>query len=720
MGRKPQEQPLPQPTSGTRNRAAVPAVCGVLLLAVFIVFGQTARFEFVNYDDPEYVSENAHVTKGLTIGEIAWALTGSHAANWHPLTSLSHLLDYEIYGPYAGGHHATNVLLHAAAAILLFLALRRMTDDLWPAALVAALFAIHPLRAESVAWVAERKDVLSGLFFMLTLAAYLAYVRHPFSVARYLLLLVTFALGLMSKPMLVTLPFVLLLLDYWPLGRIKPRPVVAPADMRPLVAPTGMRPVVAPTGMRQVVAHGATRPEGGPPIATTGRGFMLLIIEKIPLFALAAASCVITTLAQGQAVVAVDAMPLYARALNAPVACVAYLGQFFCPTGLSPFYPHLGPDLPLWQPIIATLVLAGVTAVVWAWRRRAPYLAVGWFWYLGMLVPVIGLVQVGAQARADRYTYLPQIGLCIALAWGTSQLVAARPACRWACGFGWALALMILAACAWRQTTFWRSSESLWRHALQCDDRNALAQERLGATLMGLEEADQEGDHRIDEAIDHYQKAIGIHPSFAEAHYNLGVALARRGQPDAAITEYREALKFKPEVTNALFRLGSALADRGQPAKAIAQFRTLLARKPDDANAHYVLGAILKQQGQTADALVEWREAIRLQPSNIGIADQLAWTLATSPDASVRNGPEAVALAQRAVQLSGGREPTAFGTLAAAYAEAGQFSEAVQAAERAIALASARGDAAAAATVRGRLNLYRAGSPYRDTPPPHK
>ena len=367
-----------------RNTYTVAAVCGFLLLAVALVFGQTVRHDFVNYDDNAYVYENPQVAGGLTAHGIAWAFTSFHVSNWHPLTWLSHMLDCQFYGLHAGGHHLTNVLLHAATAILLFLVLRRMTGDLWPSAFVAAVFAIHPLRAESVAWVAERKDVLSGLFFMLTLGAYAGYARRPFSLGRYLTVVLLFALGLMAKPMLVTLPFVLLLLDYWPLGRI------------------------------------------GPHRRTGISSFRRVVVEKIPLLALTAASCVATVIAQGTAVIAIDVIPLPSRIANALVSYVAYMGQLFYPAGLAVLYPHPEGGLPIWKVAASSLVLAGISAAALVWRRRFPYLFVGWFWYVGMLVPVIGLVQVGLHAMADRYTYLPQIGLCIAVTWGVAQLAASR------------------------------------------------------------------------------------------------------------------------------------------------------------------------------------------------------------------------------------------------------------------------------------------------------
>ena len=367
--------------SGAASQAWRPyiqfAVCGFLILAVFAVFYQTARHDFV-YDDEDYILHNRHVTGGLTSEGIAWAITAYHASNWHPLTWLSHMLDCQLYDLKPRGHHLTNVLLHAATAMLLFLALRRMTGVLWPSAWVAAVFAIHPLRVESVAWVAERKDVLSGLFFMLTLWFYARYAEHPKSWGRYLLVVASFATGLTAKPMLVTLPFVLLLLDYWPLGRFG-------------------------------------RVSGG------------VVAEKIPLFALAVASCLVTIAAQQNAINSFEHLPLSRRLANAAVAYVAYIGKMFYPADLAVLYPLPEGPPPVWEVVVAATVLLSITMAVFAVRRKYPYLLFGWLWFLGTLVPVIGLMQVGIQAMADRYTYLTQIGLYIALAWGVCTWPARGP-----------------------------------------------------------------------------------------------------------------------------------------------------------------------------------------------------------------------------------------------------------------------------------------------------
>ncbi len=678
--------------SPVRDLSAALAVCGLLLLTVVMLFCRTVNFGFVNFDDNLYVYDNPQVKSGLTAEGIVWAFTTNCARNWHPLTWLSHMLDCQFYGLESGGHHWTSVLLHAAAAILLFLVLWRMTGDLWPSAFVAALFAIHPLRVESVAWVAERKDVLSGLFFMLTLGAYVGYVHRPFSLFRYLTVVALFALGLMAKPMLVTLPLVLLLLDYWPLGRFaKP---------------------------------------------------WRLVVEKLPMLALSAAACVATRLAQSEAVKSIEDISLTSRVENALVSYVSYLGNFFYPAGLAAFYPHPGDRLPLWQVAGALLLLVCISVGVLACRRRCPYLLVGWLWYLGMLVPVIGLVQVGHQAMADRYTYLPQIGLAMALVWGANRAIVSWPHRAWLCGVASALAMAALMGCTWRQTSYWRDSETLWNHTLACTSRNALAHFNLGGALY------KQG--RVAEAIVHFREVLAITPGQAVVHGDLGIALADQKKYDEAMAEYHKALQIKPDYVDVYNNLGVALYDQGRVAEAIAQYRKALDIDPRYARAHYnlgnalsadsqfdeaiaeyqqtlkirsdysaardKLGLLLYQRGRIPEAIAQFDQAVRSEPENRLALNRMARGLATSPEASVRNGPQAVELAQRAANLPGGRVPMILDTLAAAYAESGRFSEAVQTAERALALASRQNNAALADVLRDRIKLYQSGSPYRETP----
>ena len=595
-----------------RTPQIVPAVCVLLLLATVLIFGQTVRFDFV-FDDDSYVVENSHVHAGLTARGIAWAFTQGYAANWHPLTWISHMLDCQFYGLWAGGHHLTNILLHAATAIGLFLVLRQMFGAVWPGALAAALFAVHPLRVESVAWVSERKDVLSGLLFMLTLAAYIRYVRRPPSLGRYLAVVGWFALGLMAKPMLVTLPLVLLLLDYWPLGRLS-----AARDL----APDGDGGFAAETGFR-------------------GHGF--LIVEKIPLFLLAAASCVATILAQGKAIQSIERIPILPRLANALVSYADYLRLFVCPMRLAAFYPHPENGLSTAEIAGALVVLAGISAAAVLWRRKHPYLLVGWLWYLGMLVPAIGLVQVGAQAMADRYTYLPQIGLVLAVVGVLDRICRPLAYRRWIVGVASGLLLAVLMAAAWQQTTYWHDGEALWGHTLACTSKNEKAEYNLGVVLQREGRDDEAiaqyrkalelnrwdvGAHNnygaalekrgeIDEAIAEFQTALGIDPESAEAWKNRGDALLAKGHLDEAAASLREALRFRPDYAEAHNSLGNVLFRGRRVDEAISEYQRALENQPEYAMAHNGLGSALAERGRMGEAIAEWRTALDLRPDNV-------------------------------------------------------------------------------------------------------
>jgi len=725
----------------------VVTVCALILLAVGIVFGQSLSHEFVNYDDDVYIYENHQVIGGLSAQGLVWAFTAAHAGNWHPLTWLSHMLDCQLYGLAPGGHHLTSLLLHAATAILLFLILFRMTGKLWPSAFVAGVFAVHPLRVESVAWVAERKDVLSGFFFMLTLGTYIGYVRNPFSKVRYFALLVAFALGLMAKPMLVTLPFVLLLLDYWPLRR--------------MVAP---------------VARDTDR------LGVWRIGDLIipvrLVVEKLPLLLLVLVSCVLTLWAQQISIMPVEYLPIHYRIGNALVTYVAYLGKLFLPVNLVAFYPHPMFDLSGTAVLGASLVLTAITFGVWVGRRHQPYLLVGWGWYLVTLLPVIGLVQVGGQAMADRYTYLTQIGLLIALTWGFEHVSQA-----WRGRVGVSvgasvLILGVLMSLAWRQTSVWQNSESLWVHALACVPRNAVAHNNLGSVMMFR--------GQLSDAITHYRQSLEIDPTYIEAHNNLGVALVAQGNVEQGIAQYQMALELQPNIAKAWVNLGVALALRGRTDEAIANYRKALELKPDfaaahdylgialayrgrteEATAHYLkaleldndsavthdhLGFALATLGQMDEAIVHYRKALELKPdlaeahTHLGRAlasrwkvdeaiahyrralelnpdflpayNNLASLLATWPDPAFRNGPEAVVLAREAVRLSREKDPMVLNILAAAYAEAGQFQEAEEVARRAIDLATRQKKHALVKTLQSRLTLYESGTPFHEKLPP--
>ena len=586
------------------SKGTVFGVCVLLVVAVFLVFGQTLRYEFVEFDDAAYVYKNPAVTGGLNLKGVEWAFTHSVLFNWHPLTVMSHMLDCQLYGLNAGGHHLTNVLLHAASVILLFLVLHQMTGALWRSALVAAVFAIHPLRVESVAWVAERKDVLSGLFFMLTLWAYTRYAQGRSRVegrgssagsgslaldARrwtldYSLVLLFFALGLLSKPMLVTLPFVLLLLDYWPLNRFA-RP--APAN--------GVAGDVHASGKLSV--------------------FRRLILEKIPLLVLSVVVCV-TTMATQWVTMAPGHLTL--RIGNAAVSCIAYLAQMVCPVDLVILYPYPVQDLPFWEITLAFLLLVAISTGAFLARRPRPYFLAGWLWYLGMLVPVIGLVQIGLHAHADRYTYLPQIGLYLLLTWTAADLCANWRHRRLVLG---GLSTVILAAlifCARTQVSYWKNSELLWIHTLTVTSDNCVADDNFGLVLF------QKG--QVDEAIAHYQKALVIKPDYLEARNNLGNALMQNGRADEAVVQFRKALEIQPNFAHAHYNLGVALAQKGRLDEAIAQFRKTLELQPDYLAAYNNLGIALAQKGLAEEAIVQFRKALEIQPGyasahyNLGMA----------------------------------------------------------------------------------------------------
>ncbi len=612
-------------------------ICISLAVLTWVVFGQLLQYDFINYDDPRYVYENTNITNGLTIGGIAWAFTHIHSMNWHPLTTISHMLDCQLYGLKPGAHHFTNVLLHSIVAILLLLVLQRMTGgpsgtgSIWRSAFVAAVFAIHPLRVESVAWIAERKDVLSGVFFMLTLLTYFRYVRVR-SIGHYLTVLFMFALGLMCKPMLVTLPFVLLVLDYWPLGRIR-----------------GQK--------SDVSGH---------------ENLVMLVVEKIPLVGLSAISSVVTFLAQRGAVGWTEQLPVLARINNAVVTYAAYMWQMLWPVKLAVFYPHPESRLPLWEIILCLLLLIGITAAAVVLRKSRPYFITGWLWYLGMLVPVIGLVQVGWQGRADRYTYLPQIGLYIAITWGIADVTAAW---RWQREILTAGTAIVVGLLSWRasvQASYWRDSETLFTHALAVTSNNDVAENNLGIVFL------QKGN--LDEAISLLQAAVDLRPENSPAHENLAKALLQKGQVTDALVHYRRLLELQP----------------------------------DNIEVHNIVGTVLIQQGQAREAAEEWQKVLAIQPDNGNAMSNLAWVFATSPDDSLRDGAKAVQLAEQAMRISGGRIPIIFRTLAAAYAENGRFSEAIQTAQRGIELANSRGNSGLATELQSNIVLYQERQPLRD------
>ena len=606
------------------NRLLVPGISLGLFLITLLVYAPVYRFGFVHFDDPDYVTDNPHVRSGLTLDGVVWAVTSTEAANWFPATRLSHLLDVQIFGLRPGGHHFTNAFLHACATVSLFGFLLAATGAAWPSAFVAVLFAVHPLHVESVAWIAERKDVLSALFWFLALWSYVR--RH------YWLTLLAFCIGLMSKPMVVTLPFVLFLLDRWPLRQ----------------------------------------------------PFRSALRVKIPLLGLSAASAMATYLIQGSsgAVREVGQFPLGPRVENAVVSYAAYIVKMLWPSRLAVFYPYPH-ELPLWQIALSALLLAGISIFVLWERRSRPYLAVGWLWYLGTLVPVIGLIQVGAQARADRYTYLPMVGLSIMLAWGLREGLKSKVAI--------SAAVVGCVACAVlceAQIQYWRNSETLFRHALDVTRGNYLAHHNLGVALAG--------EGRFSEAIEQYQAALRIEPNAANVETDFGNALAKSGRipeaivqfraalgvlPDSpithndlanalaatpasvpeAISEYQTALRLKPDYEEARnnlakaqsnaaeiqYNLGVDLARSIRPEAAIAHFEEALRLKPDYVDAHNNLGVVLAGAGRVQEAISHFETALRIDPNSAGAHVNLGITLSGIPGRT----PEAIRHFEAALRI---------------------------------------------------------------------
>jgi Flp pilus assembly protein TadD len=579
----------------------------LLLVAINIaVYSPLRHYGFVNYDDPPYVTENPNVATGLTLQNIRWAATTGHNANWHPLTWLSHMLDVELFGMNAGWHHITSIVLHSMNTLLLFLLLCRLTGAIAASAFAASLFAVHPLHVQSVAWIAERKDVLSTLFWMLAWWGYVEYVRRP-NLMRYLGTILLFAAGLAAKPMLVTFPFVLLLLDFWPLCRMRFSPN---SEGKLLKAP-----------------------------------LLKLIVEKVPFFILTIASSIVTFTVQQDwgAVAAGDLIPLSMRIANAPVSYVAYLFQTLVPVNLAVLYPF-PVELPVWKTAGAVLLLAGISALAILKARQLPYLAVGWLWFLGTMVPTIGLIQVGIQARADRYTYIPQIGLILIVAWGTAALFS--KGAKNQVGFT-AVAAAVTAVCvvvSMGQVKFWSDSETLWQRALDVTENNYVAEYNLAESLtpqqstraiFHLREAlrlkpDLAVAHKSlgvhlaqagnrEEGARHLAEALRINPNIAAAHNDLAILLAEQNKLDEAILHYSEALRLNPRLVVTYNNLGNALAAQGRWDEAIRNYSEALKFNPRMVEALANLGRALAAQGRVDEAIQQYSRALAINPNLPGV-----------------------------------------------------------------------------------------------------
>jgi protein O-mannosyl-transferase len=582
-----------------------------LILLPLLVYWQVQAFEFIDLDDPLYITENPTVRAGLSKQGFVWAFSFNDIGYWHPLTWLAHMLDCQLYGLHPKGHHLNNLLLHIASTILLFLSLNSMTGQTWKSAAVAAAFSLHPLNVESVAWVASRKGVLSTFFWMLAIWSYARYAKSP-RIGTYVMVVIAFALGLLSKPVVVTLPFALLLLDYWPLARLR---IGEPSTFNEI-------PILS---------------DGSPKRASV----LHLVAEKIPLFALSAVTVYITyhSSLQKGLIIARENLPLSLRIENAVVSCVKYLIKMMWPADLAVFYPF-PQEFPLWQFTGAASLLLGITCFVFWNRRRAPYLVLGWFWYLGTLVPVIGLVQQGLwPAFADRFAYIPLIGLFISAVWGVSDLVG-RSRLSQTLGFAaGSLAVLVMGIGAWIQADYWQDSVHLFQRALAVTKDNHLAHYALGQTLQKsgdlvgalfhvskalqiMPENAQFHDAlgavlleqgKPEEAIVHLSKAVELVPDYAVAHLHLGNALSAKGLDNDAVVHYLDAARIKP-FPEAHHHLGLMLAGQGKLEEAEYQYELALSLKPDDAQVHNDLGVALYHQGRTKEAVFHFRQALRIKP----------------------------------------------------------------------------------------------------------
>jgi Flp pilus assembly protein TadD len=683
----------------TKNQLTA-LICLALALVTTALYWPISHHDFVNFDDDDYITNNSHVKAGLTWGGVIWAFQTGAAANWHPLTWLSHMLDCQLYGLYPGGHHSTNLLFHVANTLLLFLWLRQLTGALWRSAFVAALFAWHPLHVESVAWAAERKDVLSAFFWMLALMAYTRYAQKRSRVEGrgsrensavpaldsrlwtldYGLALLFFACGLMSKPMVVTLPFVLLLLDFWPLNRFSSFQFQISSSEEPS------------TLNHQPSTESAFR----------------LIYEKLPFFALTLAAGVVTYSVQtsGRTLWSPAERPFLSRVANALWAYERYISKTFWPADLSIFYPY-----PHHWPaglVIGAALLLAIWSGLLIWRApQNPCLFVGWFWFLGTLIPTIGLVQVGSQSMADRYMYIPSVGLFILVAWGINDFLNWRPHWRRITTFAGGVALAGCLVGTEIQLSYWQNSIKLFRHAIEVTTDNFVAYTCLGETLsdLGLKK----------EAMEFCGEAVKISPNSPVAQYNFGMALLQNNRLDEALAHLDAAARLAPHNSEVQYNFGLFLLLHNKPDEAASHFAATLVERPDFAEAHRRLAQALSQQHKSKEAIFHYHEALRFKPDFADALNELAWILATAPDSGLRSGTEAVQLAKRACELAQNQQAAFLTTLSAAYAETGRFSDAIATAQTAGKLAQTAGQKKITAQDGELLKLYQAGCPFRET-----
>ena len=601
------------PLADEANQTVKIIICVLLVLATFAIYSQVQNHGFLILDDHKYIKDNWKIKSGLSSESISWAFTTFYFSNWHPMTWLSYILDYQLYGLNPKGYHLTNLFFHIANALILFMVLLRMTGKLWRCAFVAAMFAFHPLNVESVAWIAERKNVLSTLFWLLTMWAYIRYAQTK-NLKTYYLVILFFTLGLMSKAMLVTLPFVLLLLDYWPLGRLK-------------LEQGGSDNEVSAKSKYHVKSE-----------------FLKLMLEKVPLFALTAGTCILTFISQQKGALINHNLSLSTRLTNAIVSYLEYLKKMVWPNELAVFYPHPERTLATWKWVVCFVVLVTITTISIRFIKKAPYFAVGWFWYLGTLIPVIGIIQVGGQAMADRYAYVPLIGIFIIIAWGVPDFLEKWPFKKRALSISAVILIPMLMVITWTQVSLWENSISVFKHASRVADKKSyysyLINYYLGNAFWDKRKTGEAISHykmaielnpnyvtayndlgnalsaerKIEEAISHYKMAIEIKPDYADAHYNLGTVLFNAKMTEEAIDYFKEAIRVQPDYAKAYNSLGNALSAEGKIEEAISHYKMAIELKPDFVNAHFNLGTVLFNAKMTEEAIDFFKEAIRVQP----------------------------------------------------------------------------------------------------------
>jgi protein O-mannosyl-transferase len=629
------------------NKTIKIIICILLVLSTFAIYSQVQDHEFINYDDYQYIRDNWEIKSGLSSESISWAFTTFYGNNWFPITWLSHTLDYQLYGLNPKGHHLTSLFFHITNSLLLFLVLFRMTGALWKSAFVSVVFAIHPLNVESVAWVAERKNVLSTLFWLLTMWTYISYAQTK-KLKTYYLVILFFTLGLMSKAMLVTLPFVLLLLDYWPLGRLK---------------------LEQGGSDKEVLARSKYHMKSE---------FLKLLLEKAPLFALTVGTCILTFIAQKSeaAMINLNNLSVFTRLTNAMVSYLEYLKKMIWPNELAVFYPHPESTLATWKWVVCSIVLVTITTISIRLIKKAPYFVVGWFWYLGTLIPVIGIVQVGGQAMADRYAYVPLIGIFIIVAWGLPDFLEKWPFKEQLLSISTVILIPMLMVITWTQVSLWKNSISVFKRAFRVSNEQSynsyIINYHLGNAFFDKQKTGEAISHykmaielnpefvnaysnlggalfvegKNEDAISHFKTAIELKPDHADAHYNLGATLIAERKSEEAISHFKMAIKIKPDYIKAYNNLGAALVTQGRNEEAISHYKKAIQIKPDYALAHYNLGDALVIQGKNEEAISHFKIAIQIKPDYVDAHFNLGVVLFTAG----RN-EEAISHYKKAIQI---------------------------------------------------------------------